>query len=99
MSMVDVKGSGLPPNAGAQMKAMGMDVVVTITRPEKKLSYLIYPGMQSYVENPAYKGDDAVSPDDLKMESTEIKYTNIQSMIQEVMMKKMSGATGRPPGQ
>jgi hypothetical protein len=173
MNTADIKGGAIPPGAAAQMKAMGMDVIVTITVPEKKISYLIYPGMQSYVENPITKGGDD-SPDDFKIETTEIgkeivdghdcvknkvvvtgkdgtkhestvwsatdlkkfpikiesneqgqkvsllfkdvsfkkpdagmfevqsgftKYTNVQSMMQEVIMKKMGGAAGRPPGQ
>lgn len=38
-----------------QMKAMGMASFVSITRPDRKMTYLIYPGMKSYVET----GDDA----------------------------------------
>jgi len=173
MNTADIKGGAIPPAAAAQMKAMGMDIIVTISRPEKKITYMIYPGMQSYVENQAAKGEDA-SPDDFKIETTEIgketvdghdcaknkvvvtgkdgtkhestvwnatdlkkfpakiesnedghkvvmlfkdisfkkpdassfetpsnftKYTSMQSMMQEVMMKKMGGTMGRPPGQ
>jgi len=173
MNMSDIKGGGMPANVAAQMKAMGMDVMVTITRLDKKMTYIVYPGMQSYVENPAAKSDET-NPDDIKVEITEIskettgghdcvknkvvmtgkdgikhestvwnatdlkkfpvriesneqgqkvvmlfkdvsfkkpeastfeapadfaKYPSIQGMMQAVMMKKMGGAMGRPPGQ
>jgi len=71
INLADVKGSKMPPNAMAHMKTMGMDRMVTISRPDKKASYLIYPGMQSYVENRATEADTA-APGDFKVEMTEI---------------------------
>jgi len=50
INIADMKGGNMPPNAATQMKAMGMDQVVTISLPEKKVAYMIYPGLQSYVE-------------------------------------------------
>ena len=50
------------------MKAMGMEKFVTISRPDKKTSYMIYPGLQSYLEMPMQdsKGED--TPEDFKLE-------------------------------
>ncbi len=45
-------GLKLPEGAAEQMKAMGLDRITTIALPEKKIMYLVYPGMQSYMENP-----------------------------------------------
>jgi len=47
------RGGMMPPQAVAQMKAMGMDRVVTISLPERKLVLIAYPGLKSYVEMPA----------------------------------------------
>lgn len=52
MNLDEARGLKLPPNAAAQMKSMGLDQMVTVSLPEKKLFYLIYPGLQSYLENP-----------------------------------------------
>jgi hypothetical protein len=52
MNLSEATGLKLPPNAAEQMKSMGLDQMATVSLPEKKLVYLIYPGLQSYVENP-----------------------------------------------
>jgi hypothetical protein len=48
MDMSQMKGLG--PRA-AQMKQMGMDKMVNIMRPDKKVAYIIYPNLQAYAEN------------------------------------------------
>jgi len=50
LDMTSMKGSQMPPQAMAQMKQMGMDRAVNIYRTDKKVMYLIYPGMKSYTE-------------------------------------------------
>lgn len=62
----------LPPEDLAQMKAMGMDSIVMISRPDKKLSYLVYPGMKAYVEMPANDSTSASPTNDFKIELTEL---------------------------
>ena len=52
MNLSEAKGINMPPEAAAQMKAMGLDQLVTLTRPDKNLAYLIYPGLTSYVATP-----------------------------------------------
>jgi outer membrane lipoprotein-sorting protein len=71
-NMADMKGGNLPPEAAAQMKSMGMDQNVTISRPDKNLFYLILPGMQSYVEMPLPKGNRAPTDGDFKVETSEL---------------------------
>src|SRR5579863_2602981 len=48
MNISEMVSSSLPPGAAAQMKAMGMDVMIAISRPDLKQAYLIYPGLNSY---------------------------------------------------
>ena len=52
MSLSEAKGTKMSPEAAAQMKSMGLDQLVTLTRPDKNVAYLIYPGFESYVEIP-----------------------------------------------
>jgi hypothetical protein len=52
MDLTQMKGGNMPPSAAEQMKAMGMDKMTIITRPDKKSSYVVYPGMSAYVEKP-----------------------------------------------
>jgi hypothetical protein len=49
MNMANVSGPNLPPNAAAQMKALGMDVVVTIATTAKTNIVTIYPNLKAYV--------------------------------------------------
>jgi hypothetical protein len=72
MNLSDAKGGQMPPGAAEHMKAMGMDKTVTITRGDKKATYLVYPGLSAYVEMPL-RDSDASKPDSaFKMEPTEL---------------------------
>lgn len=71
MNMSDMKGGAMPPGAAAQFKAMGMDQVTAISRPDSKSAYLIYPGMQAYVINPAPE-NASTNLADYKMDVTEL---------------------------
>lgn len=72
MDMGKMQNSKMPPGAAEQMKAMGMDRVVFLTLPEKKTSYLIYPGMNAYIEQSVPAGEATPSEADSKMEVTEL---------------------------
>lgn len=50
IDMAQAKGNALPPEMAAQMKAMGMEKMIAISLPEKKINYIIYPAMEAYVE-------------------------------------------------
>jgi hypothetical protein len=72
MDTTEVKGGAIPPGAAAQMKAMGMDKMIVISRPDKKISYMIYPGVQAYVEMPLQDADADKPDSDFKIEEKEI---------------------------
>ena len=72
MDMTTVKSKQLPPQAAAQMKQMGMDKMIAIGRPDKKVSYLVYPGLQAYVENPVPEAQAAQTDADYQMQTTEL---------------------------
>lgn len=72
MDMTQMKGSKMRGPDAEQMKSMGLDRMVMISRPDKKISLMIYPGMQAYVETPL-RNPDAVKPEsDFKIEVTEL---------------------------
>jgi hypothetical protein len=50
VNMTEAKGVKMPPGASEQMKSMGLDQMVTITQPKENFVYIIYPGLQSYVQ-------------------------------------------------
>ncbi len=72
MDLAQTKGGRMPPEAAQQMKAMGMDKTLMISRPDKKVSYMIYPGLQAYVENPLADKEAAMPAEDFKVETTEL---------------------------
>ncbi len=51
IDMTKMQG-GMPPGMAEQIKAMGMAEIATITIPEKKMNFLLYPGLEGYVETP-----------------------------------------------
>lgn len=72
MDMAQMKGGQLPPGAAEQMKQMGMDKMVIVTLPEKKLTYLIYPGLGAYAEIPTPSPDAAKGAANYELKVTEL---------------------------
>lgn len=72
MDMTQIKGGKIPAGAAEQMKAMGMDTLVAITRPDKKLNYLVYPGLTAYLESEAKDAESTDAADKYKVETTEV---------------------------
>lgn len=50
MDMTKMTGSAIPPQAIAQMSAMGMGQMVSISLASTKTTYLIYPGLKAFVK-------------------------------------------------
>jgi len=71
MNISEMVSSSLPPNAADQMKAMGMETMIAISRPDLKQALLIYPGLKSYAETAATDASADSSNDDYKMTATE----------------------------
>lgn len=67
-----MKGGDMPPEATAHMKSMGLDSMVSITRPDKNVTYMIYPDSQSYVEMALRKNGKSSSLDEMKVETTDL---------------------------
>jgi hypothetical protein len=52
MDLSNLQGGHMPPEAAARMKQMGMSKMTAIRISDKKLTYVVYPDMKAYVENP-----------------------------------------------
>ena len=65
-----VAGKDMTPATLAALKQAGMSRVVSVYRPDKKATYVMYPGVQSYVEIPLDKGEVEALQKGLKLEKT-----------------------------
>jgi len=72
MDLTSARGSQMNPESVNQMKAMGMDKTITISRPDLKLNYIVFPGLNAYTTSAA-QDQDANKPDSaFKIETTEL---------------------------
>lgn len=70
LDLGDAKGGQMNPAMVQQMKRMGMDQTVGISREDKKVYYTIYPGLNAYTETPL---QDVGKPDSAsKIQTTEL---------------------------
>jgi hypothetical protein len=70
MDLTKMSGSQMPPHGMDQMKAMGMDQMISITRNDTKNVYMIYPGLQSYAKLTSPDANQGTN--DYKVETTEL---------------------------
>lgn len=68
MDLSEMKSDRMPPQAAAQMKAFGLSQITSVTKADAKVVYLIYPGLQSYVEMPVSAEDQSISKAETKTE-------------------------------
>ena len=70
---MDMSGAtGGQPGAADRMKAMGMDKIIMITRPDTKVVDTVFPGLSAYLET-AIQDPDASKPDSaFKVDTTEL---------------------------
>jgi len=68
MDMSKMKGQGMTPGRAAQMKQMGMDKTLNIIRPDKKVTYMVFPGMSAYAETAMSDKQVADAMDNSKIE-------------------------------
>jgi|ERR1035437_497684 hypothetical protein len=68
INLAQMQGKDLPASTIAGLKERGMDRVISVFRPDKKGTYVMYPGIQSYVTVPLPKGEAEVSETSLKLE-------------------------------
>jgi len=71
MDMASMQGANMQPQALARMKQMGLDKIVAVAWPEKKVNYMLYPGMSAYVEMPLQNAGATPKASDYKVDVTE----------------------------
>ena len=52
-----MKNTAIPAAASAAMAQFGLDRVVSLVRPDRKASYIIFPGMKAYINTPMTPAD------------------------------------------
>jgi hypothetical protein len=72
MDMTSMKGGHMSPQAAAQMKQMGMDRTISIHRHDKRVMYLVYPGLKSYCEVAVTQTADKAPAKEPKIEITKL---------------------------
>jgi len=72
LDMSTMKGGQLPPQALTQMKAMGMDKMVTIFDMKSEKLVMLYPNIKSYAEMPVPKSADGAEKKEPKIEKKEL---------------------------
>jgi hypothetical protein len=85
---------GIPPQAAAHMKQMGLSKAVMINRTDKDVSYTLYPDAHAYMEVPVTQRNAPTS--DYKVETTKLGEENLDGhscVKNKVVVTESGGAT------
>ena len=77
VDMAQVKSKELTPEMLAPLKQIGMDKMVSIVRPDRKATFVIYPSLQAYAEVPMSSEDAADLNKDFKVEKSKLSKETI----------------------
>ena len=75
IDLTQVKSADIPASALATLKQLSMDQTVVISRPDKKLTYSIYPRAKVYAEIPLTKEETAATDISFKVERASLVKT------------------------
>jgi hypothetical protein len=70
INLAQMQSKDLPPSKIAELKESGMERIISLFRPDKKVTYVVYPGIQSYQTIPLAKEDNDAFEKGLKLEKT-----------------------------
>lgn len=70
IDMSKMKSASVTPAMLGQMKQMGADQTVLIVRPDKGVTYMVYPTLKAYIEMPLAESDKQGSKKDPKITTT-----------------------------
>ena len=94
IDLSQVQSKEFTPSTLASLKQAGMDRFVSVFRPDKKLTYLIYPGVQSYQELVQSKGETEAAEKGLKLEKSPLGKDTLDShpcLKNKVVVKSTKG--------
>jgi hypothetical protein len=69
-NVTQMQSKDLTPGKIASLKESGMERIIGLFRPDKKVTYIVYPGMQSYLSMPLAKEDIDDFEKGVKLEKT-----------------------------
>lgn len=92
IDLTQAKMAMIPAEAAAMMKQSGMDKLITIVRPDKKVTWLCYPGAEAYAEMPFSESESAES----NVESSEVGKETIDGHPCVKMKFTSTDSKGRP---
>ena len=70
ISLAQMQSKDLPPSKVTELKESGMERIISLFRPDKKVTYIVYPGTQSYLSMPLAKEDIDAFEKGLKLEKS-----------------------------
>ena len=70
ISLAQMQSKDLPPSKVTELKESGMERIISLFRPDKKVTYIVYPGTQSYLSMPLAKEDIEAFEKGLKLEKS-----------------------------
>lgn len=93
LDMTDAKGGNISPEMMAQIKSMGMARMVSISRPDQKLSYVVYPDLQVYAKQST--SDTDREEKEGKFETTEVGKEKVDGHDCIKNQVKITDSTGK----
>jgi len=78
INVAQVQAKNLPASAVAKLKQAGMDHVISVFRPDKGTTYVLYPGTQSYLSMPLSKGEGETIEKGLTLEKNALGKETIE---------------------
>lgn len=72
MDSTQAKGIQIPDQMKELIKSMGMDKTIAISRPDKKVAYIVCPGVQAYAEMPTQDTNAGKPASAFKIKLTEL---------------------------
>ena len=91
MDLSALKGGAVPAEAAAMLKQSGMDRMSTLLLPDKKVSTILYPGLQSYAEVPITQEEEFNG----KIETTEMGRETIDGQACKKLKLTTTDADGK----
>jgi hypothetical protein len=94
LDLGQIKSSKIPPGAVESIQKMGMDRMVNVVRPDRKMTLLIYPSLASYVETPLANEDANAYTKSPKIEKTEMGKETVDAhpcVKSKIMMNEDNG--------
>jgi hypothetical protein len=77
MNMSDAGDANLPRQDASSLTQMGMNTMIAISCPDRKVNYFIYPGMKAYVRRPIPALETAATAAEYSLDANLIGYENV----------------------